>query len=60
MDSLIDKTIVSDNAELRELVEEATVNALVAGALYGARKASGLAQNQLAIRSSNSEVSVRR
>ena len=45
---IIDKAIVGDNAELRELVEEATVNALVAGAIYDARKAAGLTQEELA------------
>ena len=45
---IIDKTIVGDNAELRELVDEATVNALVAQAIYDARKAAGLTQTELA------------
>jgi len=45
---IIDKTIVGDNAELRELIEEATVNALVAGAIYDARKEAGLTQEELA------------
>ncbi len=45
---IIDKTIVGDNPELRQLVEEATVNALVAGAIYDARKAAGLTQRGLA------------
>ena len=45
---IIDKTIVGDNTELRELVEEANVNALVAGAIYDARKAAGLTQEELA------------
>ena len=45
---IIDKTIVGDNAKLRELVEEATVNALVAGAIHDARKAAGLTQDELA------------
>ena len=45
---IIDKTIVGDNAELRELVEEATVNALVAQAIYDARKVAGLTQEELA------------
>ena len=45
---IIDKTIVGDNAELRELIEEATVNALVAQAIYDARKAAGLTQEELA------------
>ena len=45
---IIDKTIVRDNSELRELIEEATANALVAGAIYDARKATGLTQEELA------------
>ena len=45
---IIDKTIVRDNSELRELIEEATANALVAGAIYDARKAAGLTQEELA------------
>ncbi len=45
---IIDKTIVGDNTELRELVEEATVNALVAQAIYDARKGAGLTQEELA------------
>jgi ribosome-binding protein aMBF1 (putative translation factor) len=45
---IIDKTIIGDNSELRELVEEATVNALVAGTIYDARKAAGLTQEELA------------
>ena len=45
---IIDKTIVGDNAELRELVDEATVNALVAGAIFDARTAAGLTQTELA------------
>jgi ribosome-binding protein aMBF1 (putative translation factor) len=45
---IIDRTIIGDDSELRELVEEATVNALVAGAIYDARKAAGLSQEELA------------
>ena len=45
---IIDKTIVGDNPELRQLVEEATVNTLVAGAIYDARQAAGLTQKGLA------------
>ena len=45
---IIDKTIVGDNAKLRELVDEATVNALVAGAIYEARTEAGLTQTELA------------
>ena len=45
---IIDKTIVGDNSELRQLVEEATLNALVAGAIHDARKAAGLTQGGLA------------
>jgi transcriptional regulator with XRE-family HTH domain len=45
---IIDKTIVCDNAEFRELVEEATVNALVAQAIYDGRKSAGLTQAELA------------
>jgi ribosome-binding protein aMBF1 (putative translation factor) len=45
---IIDKTIVGDNAELRELIEEATVNALVAQAIYDARKGAWLTQEELA------------
>ena len=45
---IIDKTIIGDNAELREFVEEATVNALVAQAIYDARKTAGLTQEELA------------
>ena len=45
---IIDKSIVGDNPELRELIEEATVNALVAGAIYDARKAARLTQEELA------------
>lgn len=45
---IIDKTIEGDNLEFRELAHEATVNALVAAAIYDARKAAGLTQTQLA------------
>ena len=45
---IVDKTIVEGNPELRQLVEKATVNALVAGAIYDARKAAGLTQRDLA------------
>ena len=45
---IIDKTVVGDNPELRQLVEEATLNALVAGAIYDARQAAGLTQKGLA------------
>ena len=45
---IIDKTIVRDNSELRVLIEEATANSLVASAIYDARKAAGLTQEELA------------
>ena len=45
---IIDKTIIGDNEDLRKLADEATVNALVAAAIYDARKAAGLTQAQLA------------
>ena len=45
---IIDKSIVGDNRELRELVEEATVNAMVAGAIYDARSAARFTQKELA------------
>jgi ribosome-binding protein aMBF1 (putative translation factor) len=45
---IIDKTIIGDNQEFRDLVHEATVNALVATAIYEARKSAGLTQSQLA------------
>ena len=45
---IIDKTIVGDHSELRELVEQATVNTLVASVIYDARKAAGLTQEELA------------
>ncbi len=45
---VIDKTIVGDDTELRRLVDEATVNAMVAGAIYDARKAARLTQRELA------------
>ena len=45
---IIDKTIVGDNRELRDFVEEATVNAMVAGAIYDARTEANLTQTELA------------
>jgi len=45
---IIDKTLIGDNSELRELVEQATINARVARIIYDARKAAGLTQKQLA------------
>lgn len=45
---IIDKTLIGDNSELRELVEQATLNARVASIIYDARKAAGLTQKQLA------------
>ena len=45
---IINKTIVGNNSEMRELVAEATVNAMVASAIYDARKSAGLTQGALA------------
>jgi len=45
---IIDRTIIGDDSELRDLVEQATINARVAGIIYDARKAAGLTQQQLA------------
>lgn len=45
---VIDRTILNDNPGLRELAHEATVNALVASAIYEARKDAGLTQTELA------------
>ena len=48
--AIIDHTIVGDDVELREMIEQETVNALVAQAIYDARKKAGLTQKQLAQR----------
>ncbi len=45
---IIDKTLVGDNTELQELVEQATFNARVASIIYDARKAAKLTQKELA------------
>jgi len=45
---IIDRTLVGDDAEFREMIERETVNALVAQAIYDARKNAGLTQKQLA------------
>jgi ribosome-binding protein aMBF1 (putative translation factor) len=44
---IIDKKIVGDDAEMRSLVEEATLNAQVAQSIYDARQRAGLTQTQL-------------
>ncbi|MCH8048454.1 MAG: helix-turn-helix transcriptional regulator [Planctomycetes bacterium] len=43
-----DKNLVGDDAELREMVEAATLNAHVASSIYEARKAAKLTQAGLA------------
>ena len=48
--AIIDHTIVADDVELREMIEQETVNALVAQAIYDARRKAGLTQKQLAQR----------
>ena len=45
---IIDRTIVRDDSELRDMIEQETVNALVAQAIYDARTNAGLTQKQLA------------
>jgi ribosome-binding protein aMBF1 (putative translation factor) len=45
---IIDKNLIGDDAELRTLVEEATLNAQVAQSIYDARKAAGMTQSELA------------
>lgn len=45
---IIDKNLIGDDAELRTLVEEATLNAQVAQSIYDARKAAGITQRELA------------
>ena len=45
---IIDRRIVRGDAGLREMVEQETVNALVAQAIYDARADAGLTQKQLA------------
>jgi ribosome-binding protein aMBF1 (putative translation factor) len=45
---IIDRNITGDAPQLREMIEEATVNALVAQAIYDARNNAGLTQAQLA------------
>jgi len=45
---IIDRTLVGDDAEFRDLIEQETVNALVAQAIYDARTNAGLTQKQLA------------
>ncbi|MBI2478729.1 MAG: helix-turn-helix transcriptional regulator [Planctomycetia bacterium] len=45
---IIDKNLIGDDAELRMLVEEATLNAQVAQSIYEARKAAGMTQRELA------------
>jgi ribosome-binding protein aMBF1 (putative translation factor) len=47
---IVDRTIVRDDTEFRELIEQETVNALVAQAIYEARTNAGLTQKQLAER----------
>lgn len=48
--AIIDHAIVGDDREMREMIEQETVNALVAQAIYDARKKAGLTQKQLAER----------
>ena len=43
-----DKNLIGNDEELRQLVEEATLNAQVASSIYVARKAAGLTQKELA------------
>jgi len=43
-----DKNLIGNDVELRQLVEEATLNAQVASSIYEARKAAGLTQKELA------------
>jgi ribosome-binding protein aMBF1 (putative translation factor) len=43
-----DKNLIGRDNELRQLVEEATLNAQVASSIYEARKAAGLTQIELA------------
>ena len=45
---IIDRNITGDDPQLREMIEEATVNALVAQAIYDARNTAGLTQAELA------------
>ena len=45
---IIDHTIVRDDTELREMIDQETVNALVAQAIYDARTNAGLTQKELA------------
>ena len=45
---IIDRNITGDDPRLREMIEEATVNALVAQAIYDARNNADLTQAQLA------------
>jgi len=45
---IIDRNIIGNDSELRELVEQATFNARIASIVYDARKAASLTQKQLA------------
>ena len=45
---ILDHRFVRRDAQMRELVEQATVNALVAKLIYDARKSAKLTQKQLA------------
>lgn len=44
---IIDKHLVGDDAEMRSLVEEATLNAQIAQSIHDARQRAGLSQTQL-------------
>jgi ribosome-binding protein aMBF1 (putative translation factor) len=45
---IIDRSLVGDDVEFRDMIEQETVNALVAQAIYDARTSAGLTQKQLA------------
>jgi len=46
----IDRNLIGSDGELRELVEQATINSRVASIIYDARKSAGFTQKQLAER----------
>lgn len=48
--AIIDYTVVGDDARLRKMIEQETVNALVAQAIHDARTKAGLTQKELAER----------
>jgi len=52
--------MVADDAEQRELIEEATLNCRVAQLIYDARTAAGLTQAQLAERIGTSQPTIAR